>query len=240
MTPRTSRGRRRRSALSMSMVGLHRRSSGYRGVLWRFGIVIILFTITGGLLAAVYTRRRPVTYSATAAILVTSASADTEAGPSASPEEDNRSVANAVALAQSRDVAADALDDVGEDATDESVDDLRRHLDLSQRPDTSVLEIEVTDQDPERAAALANAVGEAYQTAREKIPYDGDRVRHRPGRGADVRQRTPRGGHHRRRRALLGLVLGVTVAFVLEQLRVEGDEDEEPEIDFRTLRVEEF
>ncbi len=75
------------------------------------------------------------------------------------------------------------------DGTPDGLDELLRHLTVTPREDTQLVEIGVTDSDPERAARVANLIADVYCASNLEVRTDAARAARR---WLDVRAETAR------------------------------------------------
>ncbi len=97
------------------------------------------------------------------------------------PQPDPVNLKTQVEIVASEPVAARAREELG---LDESLEDILANLDVSGIPETEVLEVRYTSQDPEFAAAAANSFAESYisyrkEKALEDVSSDEESVRRR-------------------------------------------------------------
>ena len=107
----------------------------------------------------------PASYQATAQVFVASLGEGTSGSQFV-----NQRVTSYPDIAQSSAVLQPVLEDL--DLT-ESVADLRARVEAGNPPDTSQIDIAVTDADPARAAEVANAVAERFVTVVEQLERPG-------------------------------------------------------------------
>ena len=108
----------------------------------------------------------PPTYEATAQVFVASVDDSTSGSQFV-----NQRVTSYPQVADSRTVLAPVIDELG---LSDSFSDLRKQVSATNPPDTSQIEIAVTDRDADRAARIANAVAERFGTAVEELEQPGD------------------------------------------------------------------
>ncbi|MDV6314521.1 polysaccharide biosynthesis tyrosine autokinase [Gordonia amicalis] len=121
---------------------------------WQVATVTLIF----GVLALSISLFQTPLYKSTATLYVTSASSDTTSSAYQGSLASQQRVESYTWLVNSSDVLRDALQSL---ATTESEDEVRSRVSASTRPDTVLLFISASGEDPESAARLANAVAES-------------------------------------------------------------------------------
>ncbi|WP_052667081.1 tyrosine-protein kinase domain-containing protein [Nitriliruptor alkaliphilus] len=128
--------------------------------LWRYRWLVIGVTLVFGLSGYGFSSQGPPVYEATTRLYLTDPSTSNVFGRSGStdlrayvPQQTERVTSRPVLAA-----ASDLLDDGAS-----SVSSLRGRIDVDGDADLATLTVTVEDGSPERAAAIANAVAEAYQ-----------------------------------------------------------------------------
>lgn len=185
-------------------------------VLWRRLWVIALVVLLLTALAVGASLLLPPTYEASVKILVGQEQGITDTpNDVAGLQQLTETMAQAVA---SRPVAATAIEQLDLKITPESF--LEDKLDASPIGDTQFVEVTYTDSDPERAKEVANAVGEVFSERISEFSSGNNAVTATVWERA-VTPENPSSPNPVRNGLLammLGLVLGIGLAFLLEYL----------------------
>lgn len=145
---------------------------GYLSVLRRHLLLILAFAALGAGAAALATARMAPVFESSARVFVSSAQADTTEAYAGGLLAQQR-VASYAILVDSRVLAADVKAELGLDLT---LEELVEKVESSNVPDTVVLELRITDEDPRVAQMLAQAYAEKLvERAREIETPSGSR-----------------------------------------------------------------
>ncbi|SEO79126.1 YveK family protein [Trujillonella endophytica] len=142
--------------------------SDYGAALRRFWATWVGITLAGLFAALLVVWAVPPTYTATAEVFV----ASTVEGTNGS-QFVNQRVTSYPDVARSQTVLGPVIDDLGLSG---SVTGLRADVEAVNPPDTSQIHVSVTDRDPSRAAAVANAVAERFSRTIEDLEQREDGV----------------------------------------------------------------
>ncbi|WP_370328366.1 Wzz/FepE/Etk N-terminal domain-containing protein [Euzebya sp.] len=132
--------------------------------LWRHRVVVVLVVVVSGALGYLVSAQQAPSYEATASLILTNPNTAVgpgeQFGPSIAIDE---YVPQQAALLSSQTVLLAALDAVEDPPT---LRDLRESLQIRAAADQLTLTVTTSAEDPERSAALANAIADAYRTLR--------------------------------------------------------------------------
>ncbi|MFC4693186.1 YveK family protein [Geodermatophilus arenarius] len=140
----------------------------YGTALRRYWATWAAIALTGLFVALVVVLAVRPTYTTTAQVFVASSGDGTSGSQFVSQR-----VTTYPDVARSQTVLGPVIDEL---SLDESVTDLRARVAAVNPPDTSQVDVSVTDEDPARAAAVANAVAERFSTAVEDLEERQDGV----------------------------------------------------------------
>ncbi|MGY1736587.1 YveK family protein [Geodermatophilus sp. SYSU D00684] len=140
----------------------------YGTALRRYWTTWAAITLTGLFVALVVVLAVRPTYTTTAQVFVASSGDGTSGSQFVSQR-----VTTYPDVARSQTVLGPVIEEL---SLDESVTDLRARVAAVNPPDTSQVDVSVTDEDPARAAAVANAVAERFSTAVEDLEERQDGV----------------------------------------------------------------
>ncbi|WP_153393871.1 polysaccharide biosynthesis tyrosine autokinase [Ornithinicoccus halotolerans] len=125
------------------------------GVTLRRGLVVLACALLGMALAALYAAQMPLTYQASATVLVSSVTRDGENNPLTETNDAQQKVLTLAQLATSNVVVSRVIDSMGLDQVPES---LQASLQAEAVPQTVLVEITAQDPDPSRAREIVNFV----------------------------------------------------------------------------------
>jgi Mrp family chromosome partitioning ATPase len=144
--------------------------------LLRYRAIVVAATLLGAVLGYTIAELGPVRYEARAAMILSDPGAPSVLGGGDSVESGDRQVYldKQAEIATSTVVLERALEIL---ESRESPDDVRDELDVQPSANLASISIEATSNDPRSAAALANAIGTAYeQVTEERLAADADRA----------------------------------------------------------------
>ena len=141
----------------------------YGTALRRYWATWIGLALAGVLVALTVVLVSTPTYQATAQVFVASTGGEGTSGA----QFVNQRVTTYPDVARSRTVLGSVIEELG---VEESVADLRARVAAVNPPDTSQIDISVSDEDPEEAAAIADAVAQEFGLAVEVLERTRDGV----------------------------------------------------------------
>jgi capsular polysaccharide biosynthesis protein len=139
----------------------------YGTALRRYWTTCVGLTVAGVLAALAVVLASTPTYQATAQVFVASTNGEGTSGA----QFVNQRVTSYPDVARSRTVLGSVIDGLG---IQDSLADLRARVSAVNPPDTSQIDISVSDEDPVLAASVANAVAEEFGTVVERLEQPGD------------------------------------------------------------------
>jgi tyrosine-protein kinase len=132
----------------------------------RYRLLVVAATLLGALAGYGLAERAPVRYQADAVLILSDADPTVVGGGSAAGSEDRQVyLAKQVELMRSTVVLERAVELLG---TGQSLDEVRGQLNVQAATNLATVTITATTGDPQSAAALANAVGAAYEHVTEE------------------------------------------------------------------------
>ncbi|MEZ4569729.1 MAG: hypothetical protein R2849_05255 [Thermomicrobiales bacterium] len=132
----------------------------------RWWWILILGPVIGGMIGWTLASQAEPVYHADAKLLLDRPTVDASAESSASAYNNilaaERLTQTFGQLVETRVVLNEALARMGEGAGDLTVDELAAELTVTVVPDTQIIQVEATDDDPDRVALIVNTVSEVF------------------------------------------------------------------------------